>query len=164
MSITAVLAVLVAPILIRWSFVLANRPSSLSNKFRPSPPLRVVYPGGLIMFGWATLYYVALVLDPKQAKTGWDFLALVLSILFLGMTLYSWPVVVEVSEGGLTWHKLLRRRFVKWADVEDVSTDMDGALVIYGRDGLRIQVNQYTEGRPDLKRFVEAHKPQPHSG
>ena len=160
MSITAVLAVLVAPILIRWSLVLANRPSSQANKFRPSPPIRVVYPGGLIMFGWTTLYYATLVLDPKQAKTGWDFVALVLSIVFLGMTLYSWPVVIEVCERGLTWHRLLRRRFVKWNDVEDVSTDMDGALVIYGRSGLRIQVSQYTEGRPELKRFVETHKAQ----
>jgi hypothetical protein len=144
--------------MIRWSFVLANRPTSQANKYRPSPPLRVVYPGGLIMFGWGVLFYVSVMLDPKETMSGGDFVVLVVCAVFLGTTLCSWPVVIEVSERGLTWHRLLRRRFVGWTEIKDVSVDMDGGLVIYGRGGLRIEVSQYTEGRAELKQYIKSHK------
>jgi len=153
----AVLAVVLAPILIRWAYTLANKPSGTADKFRPSSPLRAIYPGGLIMFGWGLAFEVSNIWNSGE-KPGWgDLLGLVLAAGFLAMTILSWPIVVEVSEGGLTWHRLLVRRHVAWREVEDVNTDMSGGLVIYLSGDRRINVGQYTEGRPELKAFIAEH-------
>ena len=159
---TAVLAVVLVPVLIRWTYALANRPSSVKNKFRLSPPLRVLYPGGLIMFGWEVAFESGNVWKSGIRPSGGDVLGLVLSAGFLVMTIVSWPVVVEVSDEGLTWwHHLLLKRHVVWREVEDVNADMGGGLVIYLSGGRRIEVGQYTEGRPELKAFICKHIARP---
>ncbi|MFZ1918910.1 MAG: hypothetical protein WAU58_15150 [Terriglobales bacterium] len=73
---------------------------------------------------------------------------------FLAMTIFSWPIVVEVSDERLTWHHLLFRRHVLWQEVEDVNTDGKGGLVIYLTKDRRINVGRYTQGRPELKAFI----------
>jgi hypothetical protein len=153
----AVLAVLLVPILIRWTYTLANRPSDVKGKFRPSAPLRVLYPGGIIMFGWGLAFEASNVWNSGGRPNGGDVLGLVLAAGFLAMTIVSWPVVVEVSEEGLTWHRLLLRRHVPWREVEDVNTDTTDGLVIYLSNDRRINVDQYTEGRPELKTFICEH-------
>src|ERR1700756_241438 len=57
-SISAILAVLVAPILIRWSFMLAKKTSEDGVTFRPAPTLRAVYPGGLLLSLWGVAFYL----------------------------------------------------------------------------------------------------------
>ena len=151
---TGVLAVVLVPVLIRWTYALANRPSSVRNKFRPSPPLRALYPGGLIMFGRATAFEAGNVWNSGLRPNGGDVLGLVLGAGFLAMTVFSWPIVVEVSDEGLAWHHLLLRRHATWREVEDVNTDMSGGLVIYLSNGRRLEVDQYTEGRPELKALI----------
>ena len=153
----AVLAVVFVPILIRWAYTLANRPTDVKDKFRPSAPLRAMYPGGLVMFGWGLVFEAGNVWN-SGTKVEWgDALGLVFAVGLLAMTVLSWPIVVEVSEEGLTWHRLLIRRHVNWREVEDVNTDMGGGLVIYLSGDRRINVGQYTEGRTELKAFIAEH-------
>jgi hypothetical protein len=51
---SAILAAALAPVVIRWSLSLANKRSTDGKHFRPVATLRALYPGGLIMMGWAT--------------------------------------------------------------------------------------------------------------
>jgi hypothetical protein len=153
----AVLAVVLAPILIRWACTLANRRSDVRDKFRPSPPLRAVYPGGLIMFGWCFAFEASNVWNSGSRPNIGDILGLMLAAGGLAMTILSWPIVVEVFNEGLTWQRLLVKRNVTWREVEDVNTDMSGGLVIYLSGDRRINVGQYTEGRPELKAFITEH-------
>ena len=69
----------------------------------------------------------------------------------------SWPIVIEVSEKELAWHKLVFRRHVAWDEVEDVNTGMDGGLIVYLSQSRRINVSSYTEGRLELKEFICKH-------
>jgi hypothetical protein len=154
---SAVLAVVLVPFLIRWTYTLANRPSDVKDKFRPSPPLRALYPGGLIMFGWAIAFEVSNLWHGDPNYIVGDTLGLVLGAGFLAMTILSWPIVFEVSEERLTWHHLLFSRHVPWQEVEDVSTDLKDGLVIYLINNRRIKVCPYIEGRKELKAFILKH-------
>src|ERR1700691_4672293 len=108
----APLALLIVPILIRWAYMLGNKPSEVTNKFLPSRPVRVVYPAGLIMFGWGMAFETVNVLNSGGKPELGDVLGLILGAGFLAMTIFSWPVVIEVSEEELKWHYLLARRHV----------------------------------------------------
>jgi len=153
----AVLAVVFVPILIRWAHTLANRPTDVKDKFRPSAPLRALYPSGIIIGCWGLAFEAGNVLRSGGKPNPWDVLGGLVFAVFLAMTILSWPIVVEVSEEGLTWHRLLIRRYVNWREVEDVNTDMGGGLVIYLSGDRRINVGQYTEGRTELKAFIAEH-------
>ncbi len=108
----AALAIVLIPLLMRWTYRLANRPSEVQNKYLPSPPLRALYPGGLIMFGWGTAFESTNVFASGGRWNWGDVLGLILGLGFLVMTILSWPVTVEVSSDKLTWHHLIRRHSV----------------------------------------------------
>jgi hypothetical protein len=157
MSIAAILAVLVAPILVRWSFMLANRRSEDGVTFRPAPTLRAVYPGGLLLSLWGVAFYL------DQAWENWfalrwnDWFGL-LGMVALALTaILSWPPTIRVATDGLHWSRLLGRRVMKWDQIAAADTGMDGELVIHGRSGERYEVNQFIQGRPELKSIVEKH-------
>ena len=150
----AVVAVFLAPLLIRWSLTLANRPPEDVTKFSPSPPLRAVYPAGIVMFGWVSLYYLDLLLDAHQRANGWNWVGLLCGFLFFGMTITSWPSIVLVKPGGLNVHRLVFHKFVKWEDIEDVGSGMDGDVTIYLKGNGRIEISQFTEGRSQLKALI----------
>ena len=105
------------------------------------------------MFGWIVAFEISSLWN-GDPDIGADIFALVLGGGFLAMTIFSWPIVVEVSDARLTWHHLLFRRRVPWQEVEDVNTDMKGGLVIYLTDDRRINVGSYTQGRLELKTFI----------
>jgi hypothetical protein len=110
------------------------------------------------MFGWVTAFETFdlwnLLHSPKKGAIGGDILGLALGISFLCMTVLSWPVTVEISGERLTWHHMLFRHHAAWRDVEDVNTITRGGLVIYLSGNRRINVGEYTEGRPELKSLI----------
>ena len=106
------------------------------------------------MFGWGLAFEADNVWNSGARLNGGDIQGLVLFAGFLAMTIFSWPIVVEVSDEGLAWHHLLLRRHATWREVEDVNTDMGGGLVIYLSEDRRIEVGEYTEGRTELKAFI----------
>ena len=153
----AALAVIVVPILIRWVYKSANAPSESLGKFRPAAPLRALYPGGLVMFGWCFAFEVTNVWHSAGKLRFEDAGGLALATAGLAVTMLSWPIVIEVSEKELAWHKLVFRRHVAWDEVEDVNTGMDGGLIVYLSQSRRINVSSYTEGRLELKEFIFKH-------
>jgi hypothetical protein len=152
----AVLAVVIAPILIRWTGLLANRGEEVRGKFLPSPPLRALYPGGLIMFGWGVAYEVNNAWSLHRLEWA-DLLGFLLAVGFLTMTVVSWPIVVEVRVEGIRWHGLIRRYHAEWKQVEDVNITMNGGLIIYLSGDRRVEVGEYTQGREDLRRMICGH-------
>ena len=88
----AALAIVLIPLLMRWTYRLANKPSDVQDRFLPSPPLRALYPGGLIMFGWGTAFYATTIFASDERWNWSTILGLVCGITFLGMTIVSWPV------------------------------------------------------------------------
>ena len=160
----AALALVLIPLLMRWTYRLANRPSEIEDKFLPSPPLRALYPGGLIMFGWVTAFEGTNVFASGGRWNWGDALGLTIGIGALVMTIVSWPVTVEVSADRLTWHHLVQRHSASWNEVEDVNTDMSNGLVIYLTNNRRIEVGPYTQGRPELKQYILRRLGRPDNG
>jgi hypothetical protein len=160
---SAILAAALAPVVIRWSLNLANKRSADGKHFRPAPTLRALYPGGLIMTGWAAAFCIREIIRPSGPEAGgyeagspFPYLGAALSLFFLGTTIVSWPSTVVVEDEGLSFRRLFRpRRMIRWEEIDDTAISMDGRLVIYTRPGKQFEVSAYNEGRYELKDLVQ---------
>jgi hypothetical protein len=155
MSIAAILAVLLAPILIRWSITLGNKPSEDGATFRPVPTLRAVYPGVLLAGLWGVSFYLNEAWKTQFALQWNDWLGL-MGMTALSLTaILSWPPTVRTVEDGLHWSRLFGSRFIKWDQIKAADSGMDGQLTIYGHSGDRYEISQYIQGRSQLKALIQ---------
>ncbi len=155
MSIAAILGVLLAPILIRWTFTLANKPSEDGCTFRPAPTLRAVYPAVLILGLWGVSFYIDEAWKARFALQWNDWLGLIGMIALALTAILSWPPTIRATEEGLRWTRLFGSRFIKWEQIEAAESGMDGELVIHGHHGERYEVSQFIQGRPELKALIQ---------
>jgi hypothetical protein len=154
MSLAAILAVVTAPLLVRWAATLANKPSADGATFRPSPPLRAIYPGILIAGFWGLGYFLSEAWEVGFQLIWSDVLGLV-GMLALSLTaILSWPPTLWVVQGGLYCQKFASRRFFQWDQIDSADSGMDGELIIYLKDGRQIEVSQFIEGRYQLKSLI----------
>lgn len=154
MSVAAIIAAVFAPLLVSWAASLANRPSADGVRFRPSPPLRAVYPGVLIAGIWGVIFYLN---ESREAgfTLAWnDWLGL-MGMLALSLTaILSWPPTILAGKEGLYLHSLFTRKLVTWSQIDSAESGMDGELTIYAKNGLRFEVSRFVEGRQQLKELI----------
>ncbi len=155
MSIAAILAVLLAPVLVRWSYSLANKTSEDGVTFRPAPTLRAVYPGVLVLSLWGVSFYLDEAWKVKFALQWNDWLGLIGMIALVLTAILSWPPTIRATEEGLRWNRLFGSRLIKWEQIEAAESGMDGELVIHGHRGERYEVSQFILGRPELKALIQ---------
>lgn len=154
MSIAAIIAAVVAPLLVSWAASLANRPSANGASFRPSPPIRAVYPGVLIAGIWGVIFYLNEFREAGFTLAWNDWLGLVGMVALSLTAVLSWPSTILTDKEGLYLHTLFGRKLIAWDQIDSADSGMDGELTIYAKNGLRFEVSKFVEGRPQLKELI----------
>jgi hypothetical protein len=155
------------PLITAWSQRLASKNSEDGTTFRPSPPLRAVYPGVLIASILAEFFFVKDLREANRPPTFTDWLGLAGMLIILLGCIFSWPPTLRATPAGLWWQRLLSRRFIPWDQVESAYSGMDKDLVISAKGNQRYEVSQYIQGRAELKALIkrkltELHGPNAH--
>ena len=156
MDYAAVLAVLLVPMLVARSRTLASKPSVDGKAFRPSPPLRALYPGTLVAFTWGVASSSLEAWEKGFSSFGFgDWFGLVGMLVLFLVNVFSWPVTIVVTDDGLKWRRLLVRRLIPWSSIKNTVLDMVQALIIFDHSDKRYEVSQFIEGRPQLKTIID---------
>lgn len=144
-----------APALTRWSVRLAGRNNENGTTFRPSPPLRAVYPGILIA---SLLLEFFMAKDLREAKsppivTDWVAVAGVLALVLT--CVITWPPTIFATPEGLLWRRLFSRRFIPWDQIEAAYMEMEKDMVIIAKGDQRYEVSKHIQGLEQLRALIK---------
>jgi len=142
------------PLILAWCERLASKSVGEKTTFRPAPPLRAVYPGMLIASILAEFFYAKDLWEAKRYPTLMDWVAMIGMLAIFCICVFSWPPTLRATPEGLLWYRLFYRRFIPWNQIENAYSGMDQDMVIFTKSGHRYEINQYTEGRTELKALI----------